>query len=115
MSYAIEARPEIKQLKKDFENQEINVKYFRNQLLPSATLDLSYGTNALAGQNRTFLPDGSFVPGPESGLSDNLRPFFSGDFPNYSALITVEIPITNRAAKAILRARILPSIRPRSG
>ena len=100
VSYAIEARPEIKQLKKDLENQEINVKYFRNQLLPSATLDLSYGTNALAGQNRTFLPDGSFVPGLESGLSDNLATLFSGDFPNYSASITVEIPITNRAAKA---------------
>src|SRR5262245_8534887 len=100
VSYAIEARPEIKQLKKDLENQEINVKYFRNQLLPSASLDLVYGTSALAGQSRNFLADGSFVPGINSGWSDNLATLFNGDFPNYSASITVEIPITNRAAKA---------------
>jgi outer membrane protein TolC len=100
VSYAIEARPEIKQLKKDLENQEINVKYFRNQLLPSASLDLVYGGSGLAGQSRNFLPDGTFVPGINTGWGDNLQTIFAGDFPNYSASITVEIPITNRAAKA---------------
>jgi outer membrane protein TolC len=69
VSYAIEARPEIKQLRKDLENQEINVKYFRNQLLPSASLDLAYGTSALAGQSRSFLPDGSFTAGINSFLN----------------------------------------------
>jgi outer membrane protein len=100
VSYAIEARPEIKQLKKDLENQEINVRYYRNQLLPSASLDLTYGTTALAGQNRIFLPDGTFILGPSSGWNDNLSTLFSRDFANYSASVTVEIPITNRAAKA---------------
>ncbi|MSO22884.1 MAG: TolC family protein [Acidobacteria bacterium] len=100
VSYAIEARPEIKQLKKDLENQEINVKYFRNQLLPSASLDLTYGTNALAGRNRALLPDGSFLPGIDTGWGDNLQTLFNGDYPNYSASITLEIPVTNRAAKA---------------
>jgi len=100
VSYAIEARPEIKQLKKDLENQEINVKYFRNQLLPSANLDLVYGGSGLAGQTRNFLPDGSFLPGINTGWGDNLQSILGNDFPNYSASITVEIPITNRAAKA---------------
>ena len=100
VSYAIEARPEIKQLKKDLENQEINVKYFRNQLLPSASLDLVYGGSGLAGQTRSFNPDGSFLPGINTGWGDNLQSILGGDFPNYSASITVEIPITNRAAKA---------------
>ena len=100
VSYAIEARPEIKQLKKDVENQEINVRYFRNQLLPSVNLDLTYGTSALAGQNRIFLPDGTFTMGPSSGWNDNLSSLFGRDFANYSASVTVEIPITNRAGKA---------------
>ena len=100
VSYAIEARPEIKQLKKDLENQEINVKYYRNQLLPTVNLDLTYGASALAGQSRNFLPDGTFTPGINSGWVDNLETIFNGDFPNYSAAVTVEIPITNRAAKA---------------
>jgi outer membrane protein TolC len=100
VSYAIEARPEIKQLKKDLENQEINVKYFRNQLLPSANLDLVYGGSGLAGQTRNFLPDGTFLPGINTGWGDNLQSILGNDFPNYSASITVEIPIVNRAAKA---------------
>jgi len=101
VSYAIEARPEIKQLKKDLENQEINVKYYRNQMLPSASLDLTYGTNALAGRTRpSLLPDGSLLPAVDTGWGDNLQTLFNGDFPNYTASITVEIPITNRAAKA---------------
>lgn len=100
VAYAIEARPEIKQLKKDLENQEINVKYFRNQLLPNMTLDLTYGTSALAGQSRIFQSDGTFIPGASTSWGDNLSTLFGRDFPNYSASVTVEIPITNRAAKA---------------
>ncbi|MCI0623907.1 MAG: TolC family protein [Acidobacteria bacterium] len=100
VSYAIEARPEIKQLKKDLENQEINVRYFRNQLLPSVNLDLTYGTSALAGQNRIFLSDGTFTLGPSSGWNDNISTLFGRDFASYSAAVTVEIPITNRAGKA---------------
>jgi outer membrane protein len=98
VSYAIEARPEIKQLKKDLENQEINVKYYRNQLLPTVNLDLNYGTNALAGQSRN--PDGSFIPTINTGWWDNVQTIFAGTYPNYSAALTVEIPITNRAGKA---------------
>jgi outer membrane protein TolC len=100
VSYAIEARPEIKQYKKDIENQEINVKYFRNQLLPSVNLDLVYGTSALTGQSRIFNQDRTFVLGPQTGLGDSISTLFGRDFPNYSASITVEIPIKNRAGQA---------------
>lgn len=100
VSYAIEARPEIKQFKKDIENQEINVKYFRNQLLPSVDLDLVYGTNALTGQSRIFNPDRTFVLGPRTGLGDSLNTLFGRDFPNYSASVTIEIPIKNRGGQA---------------
>src|SRR3990172_4562730 len=85
VSYAIEARPEIKQYKKDLENQEINRRYYRNQLLPTVNLNLTYGTNALAGQSRLLLPDGSFIYGPRTGFWDNLNDLFTNRFPTYVA------------------------------
>jgi outer membrane protein len=100
VSYAIEARPEIKQFKKDIENQQINVRYFKNQLLPSVNLDLSYGTNALVGRARTFIEEGQIIPGGDTGYADSLHQLFGADFPGYSASITVEIPIKNRAGQA---------------
>jgi outer membrane protein len=99
VSYAIEARPEIKQYKKDIENQEINVRYYKNQLLPSANLELSYGTSALVGQTQFFCPNGEVILGPNFGYQDSIHQLFGRDFPGYSALITVEVPIKNRAGQ----------------
>ena len=100
VSYAIEARPEIKQARKQIENGEIDIQYFRNQLLPRADLSVSYGTAALAGPSKVFAPDGTLLPGPVSGLEDNLHTLFRRDFPTYNAQITVEIPIKNRSGQA---------------
>ena len=99
VSYAIEARPEIKQFKKDIENQEINVRYYKNQLLPSANLELSYGTSALVGQTQFFGPNGELILGPNFGYQDSIHQLFGRDFPGYSALVTVEVPIRNRAGQ----------------
>ena len=100
VSYAIEARPEIKQARKQIENGEIDVQYFRNQLLPRADLSVSYGTAALAGPSKIFAPDGTLLPGPVSGFEDNLHTLFRREFATYNAQITVEIPIKNRSGQA---------------
>jgi outer membrane protein len=102
VSYAIEARPEVKQFKKDIENQEINVRYFKNQLLPSVNLDLSYGTNALVGQTRAFIDveEDIVIPAANTGYRDSLHQLLGRDSPAYSASVTVEVPIKNRAGQA---------------
>jgi outer membrane protein len=100
VAYAIEARPEIKQFKKDIENQVINVRYYKNQLLPTANLELAYGTNALVGQTLIPVPGGPLIPGPNLGYKDSIHQLFGADFPGYSAAITVDIPIKNRAGQA---------------
>ncbi|MFN8005880.1 MAG: TolC family protein [Terriglobia bacterium] len=110
VSYAIESRPEIKQYKKDLDNQEINRRYFKNQLLPTVNLNMSYGTNALAGQSRLFLPDGTFVYGPNTGFWDAMNQLFNNRFPTYGASINIEIPIKNRSAQAdYAQAQLLKS------
>ena len=54
VSYAIEQRPEIKQQRKRIDNAGIDLKYFRNQLLPDVRFNVSYGTAALEGVSRVF-------------------------------------------------------------
>src|SRR5262249_42417854 len=92
--------PEIKQARKQIENGEIDVQYFRNQLLPRIDLTAIYGSAGLAGDSRVFLPDGTIIPGPSTGYSDLLRDMFDAKFKTYVGQLTVEIPIKNRAAQA---------------
>jgi outer membrane protein TolC len=100
ISYAVEARPEIKQARKQIENGEIDVQYFRNQMLPRVDLTGSYGPAGLGGDSKAFLPDGTVVPGPSSSYGDVLRQMFQGQFNTYLGQLSVEIPIKNRAAQA---------------
>jgi outer membrane protein len=106
VAYAIEARPEIKQLRKQIDNNEINVKYTRNQLLPNVELSVSYGTAALEGTIRQYTIDpisGLPITGPilsQTGWGGAISRLFQGDFPNYGAQVTLEIPLRNRAAQA---------------
>jgi outer membrane protein TolC len=102
VAYAIEARPEIKQVRKQLENTEINTKVTKNQLLPGLNLQLIYGTSALEGQFRNIDPlTGQFLGfGPSSGFGNTFSPLFSGKFPNYSAGISLDLPIRNRGAQA---------------
>jgi len=109
VSYAIEQRPEIKQQRKRIDNAGIDLKYFRNQLLPDVRFNVSYGTAALEGVSRVFegggfagLPffGGTPVVAGTTGLGDAFNRLLGSDFPTYGASISVEIPLSNRSRRA---------------
>jgi len=109
VSYAIEQRPEIKQQRKRIDNSGIDLKYFRNQLLPDVRFNVSYGTAALEGVSRVFegggfggLPffGGTPVVAGSTGLGDAFNRLLGSDFPTYGASISVEIPLSNRSRRA---------------
>ena len=100
ISYAVEARPEIKQARKQIENGEIDIQYFRNQLLPRIDFTVSVGSAGLGGDSKILLEDGSYFLGPSTSYGDILRDMFHGQYPTYLGQLTVEIPIKNRAAQA---------------
>ena len=109
VSYAIEQRPEVKQQRKMIDNSEIDVKYFRNQLLPDVRLNLFYGAAALEGVGRAFNLDprigvpisgGTSMIVGTSGVGDIFNRLFRADFPTYGSSFTVEIPLKNRAGRA---------------
>ena len=109
VSYAIEQRPEIKQQRKRIDNAGVDLKYFRNQLLPDVRFNVSYGTAALEGVSRSFegggfgaLPffGGTPVVAGTTGLGDAFNRLLGSDFPTYGASISVEIPLSNRSRRA---------------
>ena len=109
VSYAIEQRPEIKQQRKRIDNAGIDLKYFRNQLLPDVRFNVSYGTAALEGVSRVFeggglggLPffGGTPVVAGTTGLGDAFNRLLGSDFPTYGASVSVEIPLSNRSRRA---------------
>jgi outer membrane protein len=104
VAYAIEARPEIKQLQKQLDNADIQTRVAHNQLLPRLDFQASYGTSSLEGQSVNVNPLTGEVlgmgPNSGTGLGSGLSSLFSGKFPNYSAGVTLEIPIRNRGAQA---------------
>jgi len=102
VAYAIEARPEIKQYRKQLDNVDIQKRVARNQLLPRLDFQASFGTSALEGQAINIDPLTGRVLGlgTNTGIGTGISTLFSGKYPNYSAGVTLEVPIRNRGAHA---------------
>ncbi|MCH6557528.1 MAG: TolC family protein [Nitrospirae bacterium] len=85
---AIERRPEILQASKNIETSGLNVKFAKNQLLPSLALE---GTAGLAGLG--------------SDPGDMFDRNFSGDFYNWGGGLVLSYPLGNRSAWSQYRKR----------
>jgi outer membrane protein len=114
---ALENRPEIKQLQLDLENKNIDYQYTKNQLLPSVDLIASYTQTGVAGTpvctptlpagikctpstSSFFGSNGTINQDLIGGLGTSFGQLFSYNYTGYSAGISVQIPIRNRAAQA---------------
>jgi outer membrane protein TolC len=87
---ALKERPEYLQAKKNIDNRHLQLKFSKNQLLP--TVDLVAGIGTLANQ-------GNF--------GNSLQDIISGDNEDWRVGITIEIPIGNQLAKSrYTKARI---------
>ncbi|MGD1093153.1 MAG: TolC family protein [Bryobacteraceae bacterium] len=99
---ALSQRPEIAQSKVNLDSQQIMLKGTRNSLLPSLGAFAEFTNNGLSGPvNPTYNgccgpTDPYFVGGTGTFLSQ----LFQRNFPNYSAGISLNIPLRNRIAQA---------------
>jgi outer membrane protein TolC len=89
---AMERRPEILQASKNVETSDLNVKFAKNQLLPTLSFQ---GTMGLSGLG--------------SDYGDAARRNFGGDFYNYGAGLVLSYPLGNRAAYSTYNKRQLES------
>ncbi|GMV49956.1 TolC family protein [Nitrospirales bacterium NOB] len=89
---AMERRPEILQAAKNVETSDLNVKFAKNQLLPTLSVQ---GTMGLSGLGADY--------------GDSTRRNFGGDFYNYGAGLVLSYPLGNRSAYSTYNKRQLES------
>jgi outer membrane protein TolC len=93
---ALEKRPEYAEVKLTLQNNDINLRVARNQLLPSLQFQGSIGLNGLNEIDKGL---GSAYGGP-TGLT-------SGDFTSWSAALVLSYPLGNRSARsAFIQAKL---------
>jgi outer membrane protein TolC len=89
---AMERRPEILQAGKNVESSDLNVKFAKNQLLPTLSFQ---GTMGLSGLGADY--------------GDATRRNLGGDFYNYGAGLVLSYPLGNRSAYSTYNKRQLES------
>ena len=102
---ALEKRPDIEQVRIDLKSRNIDVKYYRNQLLPDLQLMATYSTSGLSGDQIIF--DGNPLFGKilqvlKGGLADSLKDVLSNLYRNYSLGLSLSVPLANDSARADL-------------
>jgi outer membrane protein TolC len=80
---ALEKRPELQTARLDIQNKTLSLRLAKNQLLPDLKLVGSVGLN-----------------GVDNTYGNDLGRLTSTDFTSYSAALSLEIPLGNRAARA---------------
>ena len=98
---ALVQRPEIRAKNLSLSNQELDVRYFRNQQRPTLDLNLTYGLNGLGGDatDRDFLT-GEILGFERGDYGDAIDQILNADFDGWRAAINFAYPIQNRTAEA---------------
>lgn len=103
---ALEKRPDIEQVRLELKSKNIDVRYYRNQLLPDLQLTASYYTKGLSGTPQAvdinLLPAGAAAGTIGGNLSDSLRDALKSLYRNYSFGLQLSVPLFNTSARADL-------------
>jgi len=104
---AYASNPQIEQAVLQMKNNEITIKAFKNNLLPTVDAYAFYGGSALGGvQNPALVcdfttnapcPPNTF---PTRGMNDVLANTYNGRYPDTGVGVNINIPIRNRIAQA---------------
>ncbi len=109
---ALDKRTDLQRARKSLELSDVNIRYFRNQILPDVNFEATYGLAGLGGtQFQSF--SGFPTPGqarPVIGqrrFGSVLSDIFANDFPTWTFGVTVGYPIgTSTAEASLARARL---------
>ncbi len=99
---ALENRPEMKQLDLEIQNRDYDARYAKNQLLPNLDVFGSYIQNGAGGRRlaRGGLGGTDLIIVGQNGIGGAFNQLFGGDFTGYSVGFSLEIPLSNKAARA---------------
>jgi outer membrane protein len=99
---ALENRPELKQAQLALNNAVIDTEYTKNQILPTLDVTATYAQNGIGGVQRLRSALGGntvvgIIPG---GIGDTFGQLFGFGYNTYAAGFSLNIPLTNKAARA---------------
>jgi outer membrane protein len=100
VNQAVANRPEIATSRINIESNELNLVGIKNSLKPTLQAFAELTNNGLSGQLTAF---GALQPGFDylaGGYGNLLEQIFRRNFPNYSAGLSLNIPLRNRAAQS---------------
>jgi len=101
---AMENRPDLNATRIDLKNKEINLSYSRNQLLPDLSLQASYWSPGITGDQILYLNDNAFsgiIVGTIPGIaSDALKDAVNFKYKNWSVGLTLSIPLNSIVSRA---------------
>ena len=108
VAMALHARPELAQQRINVENNKVNSRGSRAELLPTVNAFVTLDNNGLAGAANTIIgPNGNSIvsagtanPYFVGGSGSLLGQLFGRNFPDYVVGLNVNIPIRNRTAQA---------------
>ena len=96
---ALKNRLEVEQARINLDSNKLNLVGIKNSLKPTLQVFAELTNNGLSGVGD--------VPGFSGGYGLLLEQIFTRDFPNYSAGISLNIPLRNRAAQAEYATSVL--------
>ena len=111
VSNALQMRTDLLQARKSLEENDINIRYFRNQTLPDVTASFDYGLTGLGG---TQFVRGTGFPGPIIGQTQRsfgsvLGDLFANQFPNWTLALNISYPVGHSQQEASLARAQLQS------
>ncbi len=104
LATALTNRPDLRSTRIGLKNQELNVSYAKNQLLPGLNLTASYWSPGVSGTQIVYLNDNPLsgvvlrtIPG---GSKASLKDAFNFKYNNWSVGLTLTVPFSNILSRA---------------
>jgi outer membrane protein TolC len=113
---ALDRRADLSQARNSLEQSDVNIRYFRNQLLPDVNASVNYistgvGGTQLSAVDPFAIASGAAIPVrtvvADRGLGSVLGDVVQGAFPNWTVGVSIGYPLGSSTAQANLaRARL---------
>ena len=102
IKYALESRPELRAIDMQVQNSELDLKYNKNQLLPSFNIAAGFMQSGVGGVQtvRSQLGGEQVVSVIHGGLGDAFGQLFSYNYTGYSVGFNLSIPLSNKSVQA---------------
>lgn len=106
---ALSKRTDLSRVRKNLENVDVNIRYYKNQTLPDVNFQMNYSAQGVGGTKltRDSFFGGNVINSETKGYGSVLGDVFTSDFPTWTFGFTVGYPIgTSTADVNLVRSRL---------